>query len=298
MADPPPVDSDICGAGAGGETEKPTPYDPSFTEEDALIILQSSDGTLYRMHAFVLRKTSEFFSGMMTLPQKSQNPAEETEEHIVLNETSKILGVLLRMISGLEIPKWVSIDDVEDVLAAAHKYDMDGPIATIRSAMYSPLFVSEPLKLYAIAANNNWEEEAKEASKLSLALWIHDEKHVLTLERVPSPYLIRLFDLHWRRQDGFKLPFNKKPCFGSNNTDCHNCGRRQNWEPLVLKFFVEMEKRPDGDTLVKWKQWDEAKLFFSGERCNDKHRCSTYTDYDSIITSFIQVTLKHLPLTI
>ena len=109
-------------------------YDPAFAEEDANIILQSSDATLYRMHTFTLRTTSGFFRAMLTLPQ---HESASTEERIILDEPSKVLGTLLRIISGFRLQIWETFDhedsEVEGVLAAAEKYDMEGALSVIRS---------------------------------------------------------------------------------------------------------------------------------------------------------------------
>jgi hypothetical protein len=118
-------------------------YDPMFDSTDADFVLCSLDGIYYRIHSFILRITSSFFRAMLTLPQQRSDPGETAT--VTLGETSKVLGVLLRMISGLEIPKWESLDDVEAVLDAAHKYDMPGPIATLRVIASSHLFLAEPL---------------------------------------------------------------------------------------------------------------------------------------------------------
>src|ERR1700685_744291 len=80
-------------------------------------VLVTSDGICYRIHSFILRCTSGFFRAMLTLPQVSDRP-----DSVTLDETSKVVGILLRMISGLEVPMWESYDDIEAVLEAAHKY--------------------------------------------------------------------------------------------------------------------------------------------------------------------------------
>ncbi|KZP02332.1 hypothetical protein FIBSPDRAFT_852303, partial [Athelia psychrophila] len=53
-------------------------YHPSFSEEDATIVLTSSDGINYRIHPFTLRTTSGFFRDMISLPQK-QGDAPDTK---------------------------------------------------------------------------------------------------------------------------------------------------------------------------------------------------------------------------
>jgi hypothetical protein len=136
-------------------------YDPMFDSKDADFVLCSSDGTYYRIHSFILRTTSSFFRAMLTLPQQPNDPGELETIAVTLGETSKVLGVLLRMISGLEIPKWESLDDVEAVLDAAHKYDMPGPMAALRLIASSHLFLAEPLSSTLLQPDSNGRKKSK-----------------------------------------------------------------------------------------------------------------------------------------
>src|ERR1700683_2456043 len=73
-------------------------YDPMFDSlDDDFVLLVASDGICYRIPSFVLRCTSGFFRAMLTLPQVSDRP-----DSVTLDETSKVVGILLRMICGLE----------------------------------------------------------------------------------------------------------------------------------------------------------------------------------------------------
>jgi len=276
------------------------PYDPAFAETDANIVLHSSDGTKYRIPSFTLRTTSGFFRDMMTLPQCNDPSLNRDDDYIILGETSKVLGTLFRMISGFETPRWASIDEVEDVLAAARKYDMPGPLAAIRSMTVTPLIIGEPLRLYAIAAQQGWEEEAKEASRHTLRLCIYDAEHASTLQRVPSPYLLRLFALHRTRHDQFRaLSAREGGCFGLK-ARCDYCGGCQDWLPLVHRMMLEMDRRPLGDTLLgrQWMEWQETKSFLYNGTCKQRERCVEYNLHEPKIAAFLDNSLKSLPSTI
>ncbi|KAF7968590.1 hypothetical protein HWV62_30033, partial [Athelia sp. TMB] len=164
-------------------------YDPAFTEEDATIVLTSSDGTNYRLHPFTLRTTSGFFRHMMTLPPgSSRNRSVQGSEsdQITLSEGSDVLGRLLKMISGLPLERQGSAEEVQAVLAAAKKYDMPGPIDTIRSSFTSSSkFMEDPLITYAIAARNGWDEVAQLASSHTINECLQDEEHQLLLQQIP-----------------------------------------------------------------------------------------------------------------
>ena len=82
------------------EPEEPNcSYDPMFSSlDDNFILLIASDNMRYKIHSGILSATSGFFRDMITLPQTSNGP-----DSITLCKTSKVMGILLRMISGLEV---------------------------------------------------------------------------------------------------------------------------------------------------------------------------------------------------
>jgi len=277
--------------------DRPCKHDAAFMEDDANIILTSSDGVDYRVHAFTLRTTSGFFRDMISLPQ--HDSAESREDSITLDEPSKVLGTLLRMICGFGITKWASYDEAENVLAAAQKYDMTGPLVTIRSAMTSPFFLEEPLRLYAVAARYGWEEEAKLASKYTLTLSLHDDEHAAILKRIPTDYVLRLFRLHRARRDQFKKHITRdNGCFGIQNcTNCHMSVQHSTLGHLTNSIIWEMDRRPAGDELLEgqWKEWPVYK----GDVCT-RHCSATFinTGYEQRISREIKSCLRSLPSTI
>lgn len=243
-------------------TTHPPVYDPMFDSTDADFELKSSDDTYYRIHAFILRTTSGFFRAMLTLPQQPNTPVES----VSLGETSGVVGILLRMISGLEVPKWESLDDIEAVLNAAYKYDMPGPITTLRAIASSPPLLNEPLGLYVIATRFGWREEITMAAERTLTLSIHDEQYELILERIPTKPLLKLLNLHRKRRDGFRSLINSPERFTAENIDptYHLCGEPRNnkvWRNLKSRMILEMERRPLGDTLLgtNLTEWPETK---------------------------------------
>jgi len=277
--------------------DQPSSYDTAFAEDDANIVLTSSDRVNYRVHAFTLRTTSGFFRDMISL---HQHAAESCEDTIALDEPSNVLGALLRLISGFGVMKWESYDQVENVLAAAQKYDMTGPLMIIRSAITSPIFLKQPLRLYAIAARYEWEEEAKLASKHSLVLSIHDDEHAAILERIPTAYVLRLFRLHRVRRDEFRKHVTRDyGCFGIQH--CAYCGQsfQKSAVALLMNLIIwEMDRRPAGDGLLEgqWKEWPVCKGCPCTQSCTARFPTIGYQG--DIIMEDIKTCLSSLPSTI
>jgi len=272
-------------------------YDAAFSEEEATIVLTSSDDVNYRLHSFTLRTTSGFFRDMISLPQKPLGDDASQfgqDEQIALGEGSDVLGILFRMISGLPVEEWGSLDEVEVLLAAAQKYDMPGPICTIRSVIISPPTLQEqPLKCYAIAARYDWEGVAQIVSAYTLDECLHDETNISILGQVPSPYLLRLLHLHKSRRDKFKKhiikgwgSFNIGTPYGCNNGCMVSLGQ------LALMLVSELENHPGGGTLTAglWKQWPITGV----KACSHKSN-SLLDEYGSRIVEDIRVGLSKLP---
>lgn len=285
----------------GTDAVSPRSYDPAFVEDDANIVLRSSDGIHYRIPSYTLRTTSGFFRDMFTLPM----PVSGTNqgEVIVMDETSKVLGKLLRMIGGLGFAKWESTEELEAVFAAAEKYDMPGPIATMAVNLTTSVFIQKPLKLYAVAARYGLEDVAKYASKLTLSLSIYDEEHIRVLERVPTTYVLRLFRLHRKRRDEFQKLVNLNKTLGV--TTCLNChvdlsgGALKGITYLAQVMVSKIDLHPIGSELLDgtWKTWPEAMeraCTRAGFNCS--YPVAHY--YQETITTTITNFMKSLPDTI
>jgi len=280
--------------------DTPATYHPLFNSEDADITLRSSAGTLYRVSSFTLRNTSGFFDAMLSLPQTD---SAGQSSPIPVNEKSEVLEKVLRMMSGLEITPWESFDELEDVASLAERWDAPGPLSIIRSGISAPLFLEQPLRLYAIATHFDWQAEAKLASKFTLSLSLFDESHRAVLHKIPSKSLMDLLRFHRQRRDQFKHLLDNEETFNVGNTDlcCQGCGTpidNHTWRELKGKMFMEIDKRPLGDTICgfEMESWQEALACWDA-KCK-KEGCGTpYYQKVSTLRN-IQACLERLPNTI
>ncbi|KAG1734204.1 uncharacterized protein EDB91DRAFT_1146981 [Suillus paluster] len=88
-------------------------HDPLLTSPDADVVFRSSEGTYYRMHSFVLQTTSGFFRPMLSLIEYRWHP-------IGLEEDDGVLEKLFSMISGMEVPCWKSLEEMEGPTSIIH----------------------------------------------------------------------------------------------------------------------------------------------------------------------------------
>ncbi|KAG1741679.1 hypothetical protein EDB19DRAFT_1895072 [Suillus lakei] len=224
-------------------------YHPLFSSPDADVVFRSSEGTRYRMHSLVLRTTSGFFRPMLSLIDgggSSSDPSSEASP-IGLEENDRL-------------PQWDSLDEIEDVLHAAEKYDTPGPISTIRSAITSPRFMADPLRVYAIAARYQWEEALQHAAEACLSIAIHQQQYIPALKRIPTDDLLRLIDLRRERRDAFIHAINNETLFTSVGDYQHP------WHALKLAMYMEMDERQAIVRNLDSQDWEAAKKCWN-------HRC-------------------------
>ncbi|KAK0479847.1 hypothetical protein EDD18DRAFT_845079 [Armillaria luteobubalina] len=234
-------------------------YHPTFNSPDAHAVLCSLDGTLYRLPPSVLRRTTAFFASQSFTFEPSSKP-------IPIHEHDAVLERLLRIISGLAIPQWRTFDDLEGVLNLAGTWGARGAVDVVRAAITAPMFLIEPLRVYAIATRFGWEEEAELAPRHTLELSLHEEQYQEVLRRIPTRALVKLFKFHRKRRDEFRASMQ-----GEGEGKCAGCGKAvdgEAWAALVWKMFWEMDARPSGERLcsLEIEEWEEMERCL-GEKC-------------------------------
>ncbi|EMD41807.1 hypothetical protein CERSUDRAFT_110370 [Gelatoporia subvermispora B] len=182
-----------------------------FSVKNADMILSSKDDIHFRVRSQLLQDTSEWFRTLLSLP-KNVPGANETDI-LRLDETGDVLAALLRMASGMEIPELSSIEFCEDILNAAEKYEMPGPISIIRLALSSSLLSTSPIRIYGIAASRNWVAEAKAASTRTLSIDLFHADNIPEISRLDSHILTKLLLLHHTRRQAFKAALDNASVF-------------------------------------------------------------------------------------
>ncbi|KAF9482838.1 hypothetical protein BDN70DRAFT_874419 [Pholiota conissans] len=297
----------------------PSKYHPSFSFPDADVVLRSFQGTLYRVHSFTLRTTSGLFATMFSLPQPRNLLSPEGDSRTLGKQTTQasILDVyeddfplehLLKLMSGLSTPKLESLDNFEQVLRIAEKWDTPGPLSTLRHSLTAKKFLDQdPLRCYSLAKHFGWSAEAKAASTHTLVLNLHDPIHTPIMDQMSSKDLLCLLDLHRKRRDLFRELLDSPERFAAGNSSPYHCNRcgvtvldNYPWRQYKHVLFLEMERRPLGDTLGTvvgdTAEWPEALACWEA-KCS-KEGCGGL-NYDRIATlRQIRACVALLPLTV
>jgi hypothetical protein len=180
-----------------GSTTTTSPYHPLFNDPAADTVLRSTEGTLFRVPAFVLRRTTGYFAA--TLPP----PTAADTEPVPLDEPASLLAHTLSILCGLPPPSAAPLDfdTAEAILALSERWAAPGAAARVRDAITGPAFLAEPLRLYVVTVRAGWTDEAHIAARGTLVLSLYDEVHNELLRRLPARDLMALLGLHRRRRD-------------------------------------------------------------------------------------------------
>ena len=156
--------------------------DPPFNKTSADTILRTSNGVDFHVWKCILVEASLYFEDMFKYDERHEEAVVEGVQTcgrapkppvdiIHLPETSTTLRALLRWIyppPHYDSPQ--SLMELKPVLAAAHKYRMDGVVSMISAILISDFAKAEPLRTYAVGASYRLPDVMKAAGCGFLAL--------------------------------------------------------------------------------------------------------------------------------
>ncbi|KAF7335091.1 F-box domain-containing protein [Mycena venus] len=283
-------------------------YHPAFADTDAEIVVSSSEGTLYRVHAYTLCTTSGLFKTLLSLPPP---PGGHTAEPIAIHEPDAVVEPLLRIMCGLETSPWTSLYQVSDVLTLAQNWDAPGPIAFLRPALTSHKFLTaNPLRVYALASHFGFRAETQLASSHTLSLNLFDPTNAEVLASMPATAALPLLRLHRSRRDGLRDLLDSPERFLAGNGQPFHCSacaitplENRTWRALKHRVLRELDMCASGDALKEgmWSQggmggWAEAKACWAAVCV--KVGCGA-ANYDRVATiKQIRTCLEGLPVAV
>ncbi|KAF8193899.1 hypothetical protein K438DRAFT_1919183 [Mycena galopus ATCC 62051] len=270
-------------------------YHPLFNDPAADTVLRSTEGTLFRVPAFVLRRTTDYFAATL--------PATADAEQIPLDEPAALLAQVLSILCGFPPPDGAALDfdTAEAILGLAERWDAPGAAARVRDAITGPVFLAEPLRLYVVAVRAGWADEARVASRGTLVLGLYDEVHTELLRRLPTRDLMALLGLHRRRRDTLDSLLRTDVNAAAVSGACGACGLQGDnylWREYRARIFTEMDTRALGDTVIgsAVDEWREALACWSA-KCKGAECGKAIYDRDAILPQ-IKACIDRLPDTV
>ncbi|KAJ6522249.1 hypothetical protein B0H19DRAFT_973623 [Mycena capillaripes] len=246
-------------------------YHPDFASPDTDIVLESSEGTRYRLHKYTLCTTSGLFKSLLSLPPP---PGGHSTEPIAIHEPDAVVEPLLRIMCGLATRPWATLDELSAVLSLAQNWAAPGPIASLRPALTAHKFLtSDPLRVYALAAHFGFRAETQLASTHTLSLNLFDAAHAKTLATMPATAALPLLRLHRGRRDALGALLDSPERFLAGNGQPFHCSacaitplENRTWRALKHRVLREFDVCASGDALraAVWRKggmggWEEAK---------------------------------------
>lgn len=231
-------------------------FQPDFQFNDA-VIHSSAEGALFRVPSITLRMASGFFRTMLPLPQGQ----EEEEEIIQLEEPTRVVGTMLRIVCcvGIDVGcALATIDDMSALLFAAEKYDIPGVIFLVQASITSRRFLRRTLLIYSISCRHGWTEESRLAARYTLALDFKDKKHRQALDSLSGASLMALINHRWQRKsvlknmldaDTFNANLPEVPCRQSSCGAWLEFGSA--WREFKWAILEEIDRIPSGDSITK-----------------------------------------------
>ncbi|KAF7355946.1 hypothetical protein MVEN_00923800 [Mycena venus] len=265
-------------------------YHPLFSDPAADTNLRSTEGTLFRVPAFVLRRTAGYFAATL--------PATADAEPVPLDEPAALLARMLSMLCGLPPPDPpLDFDAAEAILALAERWDAPGAAARVRDMITGPVFLAEPPAPVRRCL--------RIASRGTLTLFLYDEIHNELLRRLPTRDLMALLGLHRRRRDTLDRMLSGENAEGINPAAvagrCTVCELQVDnylWREYRARIFAEMDTRPMGDTVIgsAVDEWREALACWSA-KCTGPECGKLIYDKDVILPE-IKACIDKLPDTV
>ncbi|KAG8827899.1 hypothetical protein FRC19_011047 [Serendipita sp. 401] len=175
---------------------------PLFNSLTADLVLSSSNSYHFRVHRAILCEASPiFFAALVNLPPLNSSDPPPVQD---LAEDGDTVSILLQYIYPMPNPHVTSLATLRLALSAAQRYEITSAIDGLRSSLVTSTFLeSDPLGVYAIACELGLTEEAKIASRATLAFDIlATSLDTPCLENLTAKDFLRLVRLHQTRSEG------------------------------------------------------------------------------------------------
>jgi hypothetical protein len=187
----------------------PAPFD----DENADIVLRTSDNVDFRVFKIILAYASPFFKTMFSLPSpaaasKNENslqdadglkqisPPSTTPDPPVVDvqETSEVIRIILECCYPMDRPTISDLQLAWQVLEASEKYEL-ASVERYVKPIFRSFIPEDPLRCFAVAGRNHWKEELELAAR-SLLLQPLPFTYVKEIGQISGDVYHQLIDYH------------------------------------------------------------------------------------------------------
>ena len=193
------------------------PYEFDALDTDA--ILRSSDGEEFRVHRLILSLSSPVFQGMFGLPQPTADPPSQIPT-VDLSDPSDVLKPFIQYLYPRSPPKIADISMWAAMYTIADKYSAEVVMDPLRDMLVPRFLETYPLRVYAFASRWDFEEEARIASRRTLAMDILTNFPQEDAELMDGVACWRLLFLHFNRREAARVLVEKHPLPSASNPSC------------------------------------------------------------------------------
>lgn len=221
-----------------------------FDRQDADLIIRTSDGVDFCVHAAVLSVASPVLDGILST-RMGMIMDPDGRQVLRLPEKSDTIEPLLKLCYPVLRPPLRSLRQIRDVLNAATSYDIQviGEMLETRLVTYAEQF---PLQVYAIACRNGLENTARTAAEYAVRKPFWETYH-RDIEYITAGAYWRLLAYYWdiekKRNQNKK---NRRPRLlwkGSEATSSLPSTKAPS--PFPSSASLPFDESSDGDVVLK-----------------------------------------------
>lgn len=173
-----------------------------FDDPNADVVLRTSDNVDFHVFKMLLSMLSPVFRDIFALPQtddqKTNMDWKDGKPVVRMTEDSHTIERLLKWCDPGCRPVLESLDDIQVVLEAATKYDMEPVENHIAVVLKTTSFIEEePVRVFAVACRYKMEDLARLAAKHTLKQPLSQRPNVKELQHISATALQHLHEYYF-----------------------------------------------------------------------------------------------------
>ena len=201
---------------------KPTPVPQSTIFcADADVIIRTAGSRDLHAHKLILSLVSPIFKDMFTVPQPPTD-TPDTLPHVDVEESAETWDYILKTIYPVPHPIVDNLDDLESLLLAAMKYEMQSIVDVHKESLENREFVrDDPLRLYAIVCACGLEDQAKYVARNAELLTVTRRSDAADLRGLTVDPYHNLVSFLAQRDEDWRQDLAKVQTPNSRDCSCH-----------------------------------------------------------------------------